>query len=199
MLSRYMRPPIIGGMIVIFIMIQVSNVALPGWIGLPQSPGFPLINFLHRGALPSRSWSASLCGAVRFRRAAILIGLAGGTICYAIFRPVSLAAVADAPWLVVPQLFPFGFAVETDLVIVFLLVLLPASVGSMALYQMVGDWGGQTVHFSANVRGCFRHRSRRRAGGPCRRVQHDRLIRIYRHAAGERVGRDTQRWRPACC
>ena len=37
-------------MIVIFIMIQVANVALPGWIGLPQSPGFPLINIL-AGAL----------------------------------------------------------------------------------------------------------------------------------------------------
>jgi len=31
-------------------MIQVSNVALPGWIGLPQSPGFPLVNSLS-GAL----------------------------------------------------------------------------------------------------------------------------------------------------
>jgi len=39
LLARFLRAPIIAGMIVIFIMIQVSNVALPGWIGLPQSPG----------------------------------------------------------------------------------------------------------------------------------------------------------------
>ena len=46
LLARFLRAPIIAGMIVIFIMIQVSNVALPGWIGLPQSPGFPAVNFL---------------------------------------------------------------------------------------------------------------------------------------------------------
>ena len=154
LLSRFMRPPIIGGMIVIFIMIQVSNVALPGWIGLPQSPGFPLVNFFSGALAIAILVAVSLWGG-RFRRAAILIGLAGGTICYAIFRPVSLAAVGGAPWLVVPQLFPFGFAVETDLVIVFLLVLLPASIGSMALYQMVGDWGGQTVTSSRMSEGVF--------------------------------------------
>jgi xanthine/uracil permease len=44
--SRFLRAPIIAGMIVIFIMIQVSNVALPGWIGRVESPGFPAVNFL---------------------------------------------------------------------------------------------------------------------------------------------------------
>ena len=44
--SRFLRAPLIAGMMVVFIMIQVSNVALPGWIGLPQSPGFPAVNFL---------------------------------------------------------------------------------------------------------------------------------------------------------
>jgi xanthine/uracil permease len=47
------------------------------------------------------------------------------------------------------------FAVEPDLVIVFLLVLLPASVGSMALYQMVADWGGQTVTSARMSQGVF--------------------------------------------
>jgi xanthine/uracil permease len=152
--SRFLRAPIIAGMIVIFIMIQVSNVALPGWIGVPQSPGFPLVNFLTGALAVAVLIAVSLWGG-NFRRAAILIGLAAGTICYAVFRPVSLAAVANAPLLVAPQLFPFGFAVQTDLVIVFMLVLLPASIGSMALYQMVGDWGGQTVTSSRMSQGIF--------------------------------------------
>ena len=152
--SRFLRAPIIAGMIVIFIMIQVANVALPGWIGLPQSPGFPLVNLLAGALAVAVLIGVSLWGG-KFRRAAILIGLAAGTIGYAIFRPVSLAAVADAPLLVTPQVFPFGFAVQTDLVIVFLLVLLPASVGSMALYQMVGDWGGQTISSSRMSQGIF--------------------------------------------
>ncbi|MGB7175241.1 MAG: solute carrier family 23 protein [Xanthobacteraceae bacterium] len=152
--SRFLRAPLIAGMIVIFIMIQVSNVALPGWIGQVQSPGFPTVNFLAGALAVAVIVAVSLWGG-KFRRAAILIGLAAGTICYALFRPVSLAAVMNAPLLVAPQVFPFGFAVQTDLVIVFLLVLLPASIGSMALYQMVGDWGGQEVSSARMSQGIF--------------------------------------------
>jgi xanthine/uracil permease len=152
--SRFLRAPIIAGMIVIFIMIQVSNVALPGWIGLPQSPGFPAVNFLCGALAVAVLIAVSLWGG-KFRRAAILIGLAVGTIAYALFRPVSLAAVMNAPLLVAPKLFPFGYEVQTDLVIVFLLVLLPASIGSMALYQMVGDWGGQNVSTARMSQGVF--------------------------------------------
>src|SRR5580704_13421283 len=152
--ARFQRAPLIAGMIVIFIMIQVSNVALPGWIGQVQSPGFPTVNFLTGALAVAVIVAVSLWGG-KFRRAAILIGLAAGTICYALFRPVSLAAVMNAPLLVAPQVFPFGFTVQTDLVIVFLLVLLPASIGSMALYQMVGDWGGQTVSSSRMSQGIF--------------------------------------------
>jgi xanthine/uracil permease len=154
LLARFLRAPIIAGMIVIFIMIQVSNVALPGWIGLPQSPGFPVVNFLAGAIAVAVLIAVSLWGG-KVRRAAILLGLAAGTICYALFRPISLAAVANAPLLVAPRLFPFGFAVESELVIVFLLVLLPASIGSMALYQMVGDWGGQNVSASRMSQGVF--------------------------------------------
>ncbi|MGA3305815.1 MAG: solute carrier family 23 protein, partial [Stellaceae bacterium] len=152
--SRFLRAPIIAGMIVIFIMIQVANVALPGWIGRVDSPGFPLVNFGAGSVAVAVLIAVSLWGG-RFRRAAILIGLAAGTIVYAIFRPVSLAAVANAPLLVTPQIFPFGYAVQSDLVVVFLLVLLPASIGSMALYQMVGGWGGQNVTSARMSQGVF--------------------------------------------
>ena len=152
--SRFLRAPIIAGMIVIFIMIQVANVALPGWIGRVDSPGFPLVNFGGGAVAVAVLIAVSLWGG-RFRRAAILIGLAAGTIVYAIFRPVTLAAVANAPLLVTPQIFPFGYAVQSDLVVVFLLVLLPASIGSMALYQMVGGWGGQNVTSARMSQGVF--------------------------------------------
>jgi xanthine/uracil permease len=135
-------------------MIQVANVALPGWIGRADSPGFPLINFGAGSVAVAVLIAVSLWGG-RFRRAAILIGLACGTIVYAIFQPVSLAAVTNAPLLVTPQIFPFGFALQPDLVVVFLLVLLPASIGSMALYQMVGGWGGQNVTSARMSQGVF--------------------------------------------
>jgi xanthine/uracil permease len=152
--ARFLHAPIIAGMIVIFIMIQVANVALPGWIGRADSPGFPLVNFGAGSVAIAVLIAVSLWGG-RFRRGAILIGLAAGTVVYAIFRPISLAAVANAPLLVAPQIFPFGFAVQADLVVVFLLVLLPASIGSMALYQMVGNWGGQNVTAARMSQGIF--------------------------------------------
>jgi xanthine/uracil permease len=152
--ARFLRAPVIAAMIVIFIMIQVANVALPGWIGLPQSPGFPLVNASAGALAVAVVIAVSLWGG-SLRRAAILIGLAAGTAAYALFRPVSLSAFANAPLLVAPELFPFGFAVQPDLVVVFLLVLLPASIGSMALYQMVGLWGGQQVSSARMSQGIF--------------------------------------------
>ena len=152
--ARFMRAPIISGMIVVLIMIQIANVAFPNWIGVRQSPGFPLVNLFAGavcliGLIGITLWGGPL------RRGAILIGLTLGTLCYALFRPISLGAVASAPWLVTPQPFPFGFAVQGDLVIVFLLVLIPAGIGSMALYQIVADWGREPLPAERMAQGTF--------------------------------------------
>ncbi len=154
LLARFMRAPIISGMIVVLIMVQIANVAFPNWIGLKQSPGFPLIN-LGAGAICLAGLIAVTLWGGPLRRGAILIGLALGTACYAAFRPISLGAVMGAPWLVTPKLFPFGFAVDPELVVVFLLVLLPAGVGSMALYQIVADWGGERLPSDRSAQGTF--------------------------------------------
>src|SRR6185437_1128429 len=53
--------------------------------------------------------------------------------------------VASAPVLVTPQIFPFGFAMQVDLVAIFLLVLIAAGMGSMAMYQLVADWGDEKL------------------------------------------------------
>jgi len=152
--ARFMRAPIISGMIVVLIMVQIANVAFPNWLGPRQSPGFPLIN-LGAGAVCLIAVIAVTVWGGALRRGAILIGLALGTACYAIFRPISLGAIAGAPWLVTPKLFPFGVAVQPDLVLVFLLVLIPAGIGSMALYQIVADWGGEPLPAERMAQGTF--------------------------------------------
>jgi xanthine/uracil permease len=153
--ARFLRAPIISGMIIILIMIQIANVALPNWIGVRASPGFPLVNLLSGTVGVATLIIVTLWGGSLLRRCAILIGLALGTACYALFRPIPLGAIADAPWLVTPQLFPFGFAVQFDLVIVFLLVLIPAGIGSMALYQVVADWGNEPLPAERMSQGVF--------------------------------------------
>jgi xanthine/uracil permease len=153
--ARFLRAPIISGMIVMLTIIQISNVALPNWLGNPSSPGFPMVNLLTGAVAAAVLIGVMLWGGARVRRGAILIGLAAGTASYALVRPISFAAVARSPWLVAPQWFPFGFDVQAELVIVFLLALIPAGMGSMAMYQMVADWGGEKLLSERMSQGVF--------------------------------------------
>src|SRR5690349_7546674 len=124
--ARFLRAPIISGIIVMLTIIQVANVALPNWIGAPSSPGFPLVNILSGAVAVAVLVGATVWGGKYLRPGAILMGLASGTLCYAMLRAISFRPVATAPLLVVPQWFPFGFSVQPELVVVFLLVLIPA-------------------------------------------------------------------------
>jgi xanthine/uracil permease len=153
--AGYMRVPLISGMIVMLIMLQIASVALPSWIGAPTSPGFPLVNLLAGTVAVVTIICAMVWGGQWLRRIGILAGLGLGTLCYTVFQPVSFAAVASAPLLVTPHLFPFGFGVQADLVVIFLLVLLPAGMGSMALYQTVAQWGHESLSPGRMSEGLF--------------------------------------------
>jgi xanthine/uracil permease len=153
--ARFLRAPMISGMIVILTITQIANVALPNWIGTPGSAGFPLVNLSAGAVAAAVLIIAIVWGGSRLRRGAILAGLAAGTASYSAFRPISFAAVSAAPWLVAPRWFPFGFGAQIDLVIVFLLVLIPAGMGSMAMYQMVADWGGEGLPSDRMSQGVF--------------------------------------------
>ena len=153
--ARFLRAPLISGIIVMLTIIQVANVALPNWIGAPSSLGFPLVNIFSGAIAVAVLIGTTLWGGKYLRRGAILIGLATGTICYAMLRPISFRSVVGAPLLVAPQWFPFGFSVRPELVIVFLLVLIPAGMGSMAMYEMVGGWGNEKLTAERMSQGIF--------------------------------------------
>ena len=153
--ARFLRAPIISGIIVMLTIMQVANVALPNWIGAPASPGFPIVNILAGAVAVAVLIVTTVWGGGSLRRAAILFGLAAGTLCYAALRPISLSLVAKAPLLVAPQWFPFGFSARIELVVVFLLVLIPAGMGSMAMYEMVGQWGNQKMSAERMSQGIF--------------------------------------------
>ena len=153
--ARFLRAPIISGAIVMLVIMQISNVALPNWIGAPGTPGFPLLNIFAGSIAIVVLIAVSIWAGTLWRRAAILCGLAAGTACYAAVHPISFAAVAHAPWMVTPRWFPFGFAVNAELVIVFLMVLIPPGMGSMAMYQMVADWGDEKLSAGRMSEGIF--------------------------------------------
>ncbi len=141
----FFRTPLISGIMVMLLMIQIASVSLPNWIGQPQSPGFPLINLLAGFVTAAVFVVMTLKGGRWLRRGAILTGLIVGTACYSSFLPISFTPVLTAPWLVTPKLFPFGFEVRADAVAVFVFVLVPSSITCMALYQVVADWGRQPL------------------------------------------------------
>jgi xanthine/uracil permease len=153
--ARFLRAPLISGIIVMLTIIQVANVALPNWIGVPSSLGFPLVNIFSGAIAVAVLVGTTLRGGKYLRRGAILIGLASGTLCYATLRPISFRSVVSAPLLVTPQWFPFGFSVRPELVIVFLLVLIPAGMGSMAMYEMVAGWGNEKLSAERMSQGIF--------------------------------------------
>jgi len=155
LLAKYLSTPLISGMTVMLIIIQIASVSLPNWIGQVSSPGFPVVNILSGAVAIGTIIGIMRWGGRLVRRAAILIGLALGTGCYMLFRPISFAAVAAAPLLVEPRLFPFGFMVRPDLVLMFLLVLLPAGMGSMALYGTVAEWGDEPLPPGRMAEGVF--------------------------------------------
>jgi xanthine/uracil permease len=153
--APFLRAPIISGAIVMLVIMQISSVALPNWIGAPGTPGFPLLNIVAGTVAIAVLMVVSVRAGTLWRRAAILCGLAAGTACYAAVHPISFAAVARAPWLVTPRWFPFGFSVNAELVIVFLMVLIPPGMGSMAMYQMVADWGNEKLSAGRMSAGIF--------------------------------------------
>jgi xanthine/uracil permease len=153
--GRLFQVPMISGVMVVLLMMQISVVSLPNWIGRPQSPGFPSVNLLAGFAAVVIFMLMTLWGGKWLRRSAILAGLIVGTLTYSGFLPISFMPVVTAPWLVVPQVFPFGFGVRLDAVVLFLFVLIPSSITSMALYQVVASWGDQKLTPLRMSEGCF--------------------------------------------
>jgi xanthine/uracil permease len=153
--GKFFENRLISGVMVILSMMQIAIVSMPNWIGGPQTPGFPLVNFAAGFVSAVVFIGVMIWGGLWLRRAAMLSALIVGTAFYACFIPVSFAPVASVPWLVVPKFFPFGFSIRWDAVLVFVLALVPASIGSMALYHVVAGWGNEPITPMRMSEGCF--------------------------------------------
>jgi xanthine/uracil permease len=143
--ARYLRSPMISGMMVLLTMVQVASTSLPNWLGDKGSAGFPLTNLAGGLVAVITMAACTLVGGKLFRRVGMLAGMVFGTAIYATAIPISFERVLSSPWLVTPQVFPFGFAVRADIVILFLLVLVPANIASMSLYTVVGNWANEKL------------------------------------------------------
>jgi xanthine/uracil permease len=155
-LSRFVRDPIISAVIVLILATQLTSTALPNWLGTPQSPGFPGVNLI--AGLVGAALVLALTVLPRgklLRRLAVLVGVGAGTIVYAIFEPTTFGAVGQNIGVTVPKVFPFGFAVHGDLVVIFFITLFPAIAESIATYDIVAGWGGQDLSAYRVSQGVF--------------------------------------------
>lgn len=153
--TRFFRSPLISGGIVVLVVIQMSSVSLPNWIGNRATPGFPVISFFAGLVALLVLMALTLWAGPRVRRFAMLIALAVGTIFFSFFKPISLQAVATAPWFAQPRWFPFGFGLRADYIVIFFLTMLSANMGSISLYQMVAEWGKEPMPSERISQGIF--------------------------------------------
>jgi xanthine/uracil permease len=155
-LGRFVRDPIISGVIILILATQLTSTALPNWLGTPESKGFPGINLL-AGAVAAILVVVFtvLPKGTLLRRGAVLVAVVLGTVVYAVFEPTSFGEVGRNLGITVPRLFPFGFAVQPDLVLIFFITLLPAIAESIATYDIVAKWGGQELSAHRVSQGVF--------------------------------------------
>ncbi|HEV7978011.1 uracil-xanthine permease family protein [Amycolatopsis sp.] len=155
-LGRFVRDPIISGVIILILATQLTSTALPNWLGTPESKGFPGINLL-AGAVAAILVVVFtvLPKGTLLRRGAALVAVVLGTVVYAVFEPTSFGEVGRNLGITVPRLFPFGFAVQPDLVLIFFITLLPAIAESIATYDIVAKWGGQELSAHRVSQGVF--------------------------------------------
>lgn len=155
-LSRFVRDPIVSGVLVLILATQLTNTALPNWLGAPSSPGFPDLNLIAGGVGAVLVVVLTLVRrGTWLRRGAVLLGVLAGTVVYALFEPTSFGAVAHGAGVVTPKLFPFGFSVDGGLVVIFFITLFPAIAESIATYDIVARWGRQRLDGFRIAQGVF--------------------------------------------
>lgn len=152
-LSPLMSPPLIYGMLLIIIGVQLAGIGLPNWFGVS---GPPALNF---GAAMVTALAILACmifaGANFVRRAALLIGILVGSLFYAASQGIDLSAVGASPSFSLPTPFPFGFGVSWGLVTLMLLAYGQAAADAMGIYSLLSRWGGQTLTNDRVSRGIF--------------------------------------------
>lgn len=145
-LSKIIRTPVIAGVIVMLVMMQVADLSFPHWVGKPEDPSFGLLN-IGSGLITALVLMVLICTRHPMaRRVALLISLVAGAALFEAFSPINFAAVARAPWLEIPKLFPFGIGFDPAFCLVYFVILVAVNVQTMTLMGVVGEWTGEAMN-----------------------------------------------------
>jgi xanthine/uracil permease len=145
LISRVIRTPVIAGVIVMLVMMQVADLSFPHWLGVPGDKSFGLLN-VGAGLVTALVLMSLICTRQPIlRRLALLISLIAGAVLFEAFAPIDFSPVARSPWFVAPRLFPFGFGFSPEFCVVDLVILIAVNVQTMTLMGVVAEWTGEPM------------------------------------------------------
>lgn len=145
LVARYVRTPVISGVIIMLVMMQIADLALPHWLGKPHDPTFPLINF--GAGLVTAVVLMCLIVSKRpiVKRLSLLISLVAGTALFEVLHPIDFTAVIESPWFVMPKLFPFGLSFNPEFCLIFFVILVAINIQTMTLMGVVAEWAHEDM------------------------------------------------------
>jgi xanthine/uracil permease len=143
--SRFVKSPVIAGVIVMLVMMQIADLSFPRWLGKPGDPAFPFLGF-GSGLVSALVLITLICARrAAVRRLALLTALAAGAALYEAFKPINFGAVAQAPWFVMPKLFPFGLSFNLAYCLIYFAILVAVNIQAMTLMGVVAAWGQEPM------------------------------------------------------
>lgn len=123
---RFALPPLVTGLVVLLIGLSLMRIGVQYAAGGVPAKGTPAYgageSWLLAGVVVFTTLGLSFYGRGIWSTAAVLLGLLAGYAAGAAMGKVSMGAVGDAGWFMVPQPFHFGFAISAPAIFGFILM-----------------------------------------------------------------------------
>lgn len=155
LISRYIRVPVVTGVILLLMSTQLATIAVPGWLGTPGTPGFGGVNALCAAIAAGAVLIGLSVRSKILRRAAVLLGVAIGALVFTALEPTTWHNVLHADAFNAPRALPFGFGVNAGATVIFFIALFPAIAETMATYEIVADWADEPLPAQRTAQGVF--------------------------------------------
>jgi xanthine/uracil permease len=154
-IARFVRTPIVTGVILLLISTRLATVAVPGWFGTAGTPGFGGVDFLCAAIAAAAVLIGVSIRSTIARRIALLVGIALGSLLFTVLEPTTWHNVLHAHAFSAPHTLPFGFHVDVVATIIFFVVLFPAISETIATYEVVAEWAEEPLDDRRVTQGVF--------------------------------------------
>lgn len=144
-IARIFRDPMLYGGVNLILMVALTSTTVVNWIGTPKQPGFGAANWVGGAVAILVTFGLLLWSKGFLHSAAMFGGIVLGAAVYAIFTPIDFGGVAHSSWFAAPHFFPFGFAVNGILVVLFFILIASSVAWTLAMYNVLAEWSDTTL------------------------------------------------------